>query len=69
VVLATIFVVVVFWDSYRLVALGTLAALFLLAGVTAWGLLMHKLRIKPKLFATSLSELTKDRQQLTSVHE
>jgi len=66
VVLATIFVVVAFWDSYRLAALGTLAALFVLAGAAALGCVKHKLRIKPRIFAASLSELGKDRQHLSS---
>ena len=66
VVLATLFVVVAFWDSDRLLALGTLAALFVLAGAAALGFVMHRLRTKPRLFATSLSELSKDRQQLSS---
>lgn len=69
VVLATIFIVVAFWDGYRLLALGALTALFLLAGAAALGLALHKLRVKPRLFAATLSELAKDRQQLTSAHE
>ena len=66
VVLATIFVVVAFWDGYRLAALGTLAALFVSAGAAAVGFVKHKLRIKPRIFAASLSELSKDRQHLSS---
>lgn len=66
VVLATIFVVVAFWDNYRLVALGTLTGLFLAAGAAGWGVVIYKVRTKPRLFAASLSELTKDRQQLSS---
>jgi uncharacterized membrane protein YqjE len=66
VVLTTIFIVVAFWDNYRLVALGSLAGFFLLAGVAAWGVVMYKARTKPRLFAASLSELDKDRQQLSS---
>lgn len=66
VVLATIFVVVAFWDGYRLAALGTLAALFVLAGVAAVGFVKHKLRTKPRIFAASLLELSKDRQHLSS---
>jgi uncharacterized membrane protein YqjE len=65
-VLATIFVVVAFWDSYRLAALGTLAALFVLAGAAAVGFVKHKLRTKPRIFAASLLELSKDRQALSS---
>jgi len=66
VVLATILLVVAFWDTHRLLALCTLAGLFLVAGMAAWMFAMHKARTKPRLFAASLSELFKDRQQLVS---
>lgn len=66
VVLAAILLVVAFWDSHRLLALGSLAGFFLAAGVGAWAYALHKARTKPRLFAASLSELLKDRQQLVS---
>ncbi|MDP2110656.1 MAG: phage holin family protein [Thiobacillus sp.] len=66
VVLAAILLVVAFWDSHRLLALGALAGFFLAAGVGAWAYALHKARTKPRLFAASLSELLKDRQQLVS---
>ena len=66
VVLAAILIVVVFWDSHRLLALGSLAGFFLAAGVGAWAYALHKARTKPRLFAATLSELLKDRQQLVS---
>ena len=65
VVLATILVVVGFWDTHRLTVLGLLMALFLAAGIAAWTIAMRKARSKPKLFAASMSELLKDRQQMT----
>lgn len=65
VVLMTILVVVAFWDSNRLLVLGGLAVVFLAGGAVAWGLALHKMRTKPRLFAASLAELSKDRQQLT----
>lgn len=66
VVLAAILLVVAFWDSHRLLALGALAGVFLAVGVGAWAYALHKARTKPRLFAASLSELLKDRQQLVS---
>jgi uncharacterized membrane protein YqjE len=66
VVLATILLVVAFWDTHRLVALSTLTGFFLVAGMAAWAFAKHKARTKPRLFAASLSELSKDRQQLVS---
>ena len=66
VVLASILIVAAFWDTHRLLALGGLAGFFLAAGMAAWLFAMHKARTKPRLFAASLSELIKDRQQLGS---
>ena len=66
VVLVTILLVVAFWDTHRLLALGLLAGFFLVAGTAALAFAMNKVRTKPRLFATSLSELRKDRQQLVS---
>ena len=66
VVLATIVLVVAFWDTHRLLVLGSLAGFFLAAGLAAWAFAMHKARTKPRLFAASLAELLKDRQQLSS---
>jgi uncharacterized membrane protein YqjE len=66
VLLATLLLVVAFWDTYRLPVLAVLAGLFLAAGITAWRVALHKARTKPRLFAASMSELLKDRQQLVS---
>lgn len=65
-VLAAVLLVAVFWDTHRLWVLGSLAGLFLAAGVAAWMFALHKAKTKPRLFAASLSELLKDRQQLIS---
>jgi len=66
VLLATLLLVAAFWDTHRLLVLGTLAGFFLVAGVVAWRFAVHKARTKPRLFAASMSELLKDRQQLVS---
>jgi uncharacterized membrane protein YqjE len=66
VLLATLLVVVAFWDTYRLPVLAVLTGMFLAAGITAWRIALHKAKTKPKLFAASMSELLKDRQQLIS---
>lgn len=58
-------IVVAFWDSHRLLALSGVTAAFLTGGVVAFGCARHTLRTKPRLFAASLAELSKDRQQLT----
>ncbi len=66
VVLATMLLVVAFWDTQRLLVLGSLAGLFLAVGMMVWMFVMHKAKTKPRVFAASLSELLKDRQQLVS---
>ena len=66
VVLATLFVVMALWDTHRLLALGIPAILFLLGGALAWLAVLGKARAKPRLFAASLGELSKDRTELTS---
>lgn len=66
VVLATMFIVVAFWETHRLFVLGFLALLFLGAGAALWGVVLNKARARPSaLLATSLAELAKDREQLT----
>lgn len=66
VVLAAILLVAAFWDTHRLLVLGSLTGFFLAAGLAACGFAMRKARTKPRLFAGSLSELFKDRQHLVS---
>jgi len=66
VVLLAILIVVIFWESHQLIALGGLTGLFLAASAGVGWLAIHKIRTKPRLFEASLAELAKDRQQLTS---
>jgi len=66
IVLLTILIVVVFWETHRLEALAGLIGLFLLAGVGLGWFAMHRIRTKPRLFEASLAELSKDQQQLSS---
>ena len=66
VVLATLFVVIALWDTHRLLALGIPAILFLLGAALAWLIVLGKTRAKPRLFAASLGELSKDHKELTS---
>lgn len=66
VLLLAILIAVAFWESHRLLALGGLAAFFLLAGAGVTGWALHKARTRPRLFAASLAELARDRQQIGS---
>ena len=66
VVLLAILIVVVFWETHRLMALAGLTGLFMASGIGLGWLAMHRIRTKPRLFDASLAELSKDRQQLGS---
>lgn len=66
VVLLAILVVVALWDSHRLIALGGMVVFFLVTGAGISWLAMNKLRSHPRPFDASISELVKDRQDLTS---
>src|SRR5487761_2072052 len=64
IMLMTVFVVVVFWDSYRLSVLGGLTALFFLAGLLVFKSLCNLSLERTKLFSSSLAELEDDRARL-----
>lgn len=64
VILMTILVVVAFWDNHRILVLSGFSGIFLAAGIAAWWFALHKIHTKPRLFASSLHELAKDRQHL-----
>jgi uncharacterized membrane protein YqjE len=66
VLLLSLLIVAAFWESHRFLALGGLTGLFLAAGGGLAWLAMHKARTRPRLFAASLAELSKDRKELTS---
>jgi uncharacterized membrane protein YqjE len=60
------FVVLLFWDGYRLAAVGAMALLFLGGG---WLLLRHarrRLRSPDGMFASSLAELQRDQSALSA---
>lgn len=65
VVLATLLVVVIFWDTYRLLAISMMIALFVAGAGFSWRVVCNMSRSKPRLFSASLAELSKDREQLT----
>ncbi|OGT00413.1 MAG: hypothetical protein A3F73_04215 [Gallionellales bacterium RIFCSPLOWO2_12_FULL_59_22] len=69
ILLLAMFIVVLFWDDYRLAAMGALTVLFLAAGTLLAILLRNKAQAKSKLFSASLAELAKDRELLKARHE
>jgi uncharacterized membrane protein YqjE len=62
----TLFVIVLFWDTHRLLVTGLLAALYLGAGLALALAARREASARPRLFAASLSELAKDRERLNS---
>lgn len=64
--LSTLLVVVLFWDSHRIAAIAVLAALFLGAGAVMAIGVRSRLQARSRLFSTSLGELAKDKDHLTS---
>jgi len=63
-VLLTILVVVVFWESHRLLVLGSLTGLFLITGAVLGAVVVSKLKSMPRMFEASLAELIKDHQEI-----
>ena len=60
-ILLTLFVVVLFWETDgRLWVLGGFAALYLVGGLVLWLSLRKKIKSKPRIFSTTAAELSKD---------
>jgi uncharacterized membrane protein YqjE len=64
VILLVLFVVVLFWDTDRLLAIGVLAGVLAAGGITALMMLQAAVRRRPKLLSATLAELRKDRAKL-----
>ena len=65
IVLLVILYVAVFWDSYRITAIVTLAIVFFAAGAAAAVAVRNRILARPRLFSASLAELARDKDQLT----
>jgi uncharacterized membrane protein YqjE len=64
VILFVLFVVVLFWDANRLLAIGVLGGVFGAGGLAALLMLQAAVRRRPKLLSATLAELRKDRSKL-----
>ena len=62
--LLALFVVVIFWDTHRLLALGSVTGLFLLVGGVYLWRVLTALKRMPATFEASLAELAKDYRHL-----
>jgi uncharacterized membrane protein YqjE len=63
-VLLVVLVVVLLWDSHRVLTLSLLGGFFLLAAVAAGIWLRYLVRGRPKIFASTIAELRKDEDRL-----
>jgi uncharacterized membrane protein YqjE len=62
VVFALVLLVVLLWETHRVLALGVPALVFLSAAALSWLVARGKFRAKPRVFSASLAELAKDRE-------
>jgi uncharacterized membrane protein YqjE len=61
----TLFVVTLYWETYRLHVLAGFAVLYLVLGIAAGVILRRRLKSRPRLFAATLAEIAQDRDSLT----
>ncbi len=66
IMLLTVFIVVAFWDNYRLLVLGGLATLFFVAGLISLVILRRIAEHKTNLFSSSIGALADDRSNLAT---
>ena len=66
-VLLTFFIVVVFWDTHRLLVLGGLAAFYMAVGVIAALVAKNKAAAIPKFLSVTIAEFGKDRERMSQL--
>lgn len=62
----TLFLIVLFWDTHRLLVIGLLTVIYFAAGVAVAYMLRREAAAGSRLFSASLQELAKDRERLNS---
>jgi uncharacterized membrane protein YqjE len=62
--LFTLFIILVFWDEYRLLVIGGFAAIYLSLGIAGLLFLQARRRHRPRFLSDTVAELKKDREQL-----
>jgi uncharacterized membrane protein YqjE len=65
ILLLTVLLVAIFWDSYRITAIAVLAGIFLAAGIGMAIGVRNRMQARSRLFSASLEELERDRNRLT----
>ena len=63
-VLLVVLVVVLLWDSHRVLTLGVLGGFFVLAALVGGLWLRYLVRGRPKIFASTIAELRKDEDRV-----
>lgn len=66
IIMLTLLVIVAFWDSHRLLAIGGFAAIYLLLGIAFGVTVFRRATERSRVFEDSLRELVKDREWLSS---
>ena len=64
-VMLALLIVIYSWETDRILALTLLTSGFLAVGVILAALILQSLRTMPKLFEATISELQKDREELS----
>ena len=66
VIMLTLLVIAVFWDTHRLLVIGGFAAIYLLIGAAFGMAVLRRATERSRVFDDSLKELAKDREWLSS---
>lgn len=66
IIMLTLLVIVLLWDSNRLLAIGGFAGIYLLLGILLGVMAFKRATARSHLFETSLRELEKDRDRMSS---
>lgn len=66
VLLFTLLIIVLFWESHRVLAIGGFAGIYTLAGIVFGLAAVKRANARSRLFETSLRELNKDLERMSS---
>ena len=65
IIMLTLFVIVLFWDSNRLLTIGGFAGIYLLLGILFGVMIFKRVTARSRLFEASLRELDKDHDRMS----
>jgi len=63
-IMASVFVLLAFWDSHRLLAAGALTLLYLAGGLAALRVARARNGARPRILGTTIEELKRDREHM-----